>query len=68
MATSAAYESSQARDQIGAAAEGCSTARAIPDPSLIYDLCHSLQQHLILNPLGKARDQTRILTKTMSGP
>ena len=37
---------------------------ATPDPSLICNLCHSLQQHWILNPLSKARDQTCILMDT----
>ena len=35
------------------------TATATPDPSCVYD--YSLQQHPILNPQIKARDQTRIL-------
>ena len=34
---------------------------ATGDPSHICDLCHSSQQHRILNPLSKARDRTRIL-------
>ena len=32
------------------------TARATPDLSRICNLCHSLQQHQIINPLSKARD------------
>ena len=32
------------------------TATATPDPRCICNLHHSLQQHWILNPLGKARD------------
>ena len=32
------------------------TATATLDLSHICDLCHSLQQHQILNPLSKARD------------
>ena len=45
------------------------TARptATPDSSHIYNLYYSLQQHWILNPLRKARDQTSILTDSMSG-
>ena len=43
------------------------TATAMPDLSHVGDLYHSLQQHLILNPLNKARDHTHILTDTMSG-
>ena len=34
------------------------TATATPDPSYFYDPQHSSQQHQILNPLSKARDQT----------
>ena len=34
----------------------------------IYDLCLSLQQHQILNPLIEAWDGNRILTEAMSGP
>ena len=55
-----AYESSQAKGQVGAAAASLPTATATPDPSHIYDLCGGL----ILNPLSKARDQTWILTDT----
>ena len=40
------------------------TATAMPDPSCILGLCHSLQQRLILNPLSKATDQTYILMET----
>ena len=40
------------------------TATAMPDSSRIYDLHHSLQQHWVLNPLSKARDQTHILMDT----
>ena len=42
------------------------TAMATPYLSHICDLCCSLQQHRILNPLQEARDQTRILMDTMS--
>ena len=34
------------------------TATAIPDPSYVFELHHSSQQHRILNPLSKARDLT----------
>ena len=34
------------------------TATATPDPSCIFDLCHSSQQRQILSPLSEARDQT----------
>ena len=37
------------------------TATATRDPSCVCDLHHSSRQHQILNPLGKARDQTCIL-------
>ena len=37
------------------------TAIATQDPSCIFDLHHSSWQRGILNPLIKARDQTRIL-------
>ena len=59
-------KSSQARGQIGAAAVAYTTAIGTLDPSLLCDLCCSMQQHQILNPLSKARDQTCILTETVS--
>ena len=43
------------------------TATAMQNPRYICDLCHSLQQCQILNPLSKARDRTHILRDTMSG-
>ena len=43
------------------------TATALPDPSHLFNLYHGLWQHQILNPLGEARDQTRILTDAMLG-
>ena len=43
------------------------TATAMPDPSHICDLHHSLQQCQILNSLSDARDWTLILTDTMLG-
>ena len=39
-------------------------ATATPDPSCICNLCHSLWQRRIFNPLSKARDGTRILMDT----
>ena len=36
--------------------QACATATAILDPSGICDLCHSLGQCRILNPLSEARD------------
>ena len=59
-ATSVAYGNSQAGGQIGA----YTTATATPDSSRFCDLHHSSQQSWILNPLGKARDQIRILMHT----
>ena len=41
------------------------TATAITDPSHICDLCHSMWQCQIHNPLRKARDGTCTLTDTM---
>ena len=56
-----AYGSSWARGRNGA------TAIAPPDLSCMYATdTTSLQQHRILNPLWEARDQTCILTNTMS--
>ena len=43
------------------------TATAMLDPSHICDLCHSLLQCRILNPLSEAKDQTLMLMDTMSG-
>ena len=52
MAVPVAYGSSQA------------TAIANLDPSLVCDLCCSLQQHQILNPLREARDWSCALMDT----
>ena len=41
------------------------TATATGDQSHICDLHHSLQQHWIINPMSKARDQTCIPTETV---
>ena len=59
------HGSSQARGQIGAAAEAYTTALATPEPNCIPDLCHSVWLRRILNHLGEARDPTRILTDTV---
>ena len=67
LATPVAYGSSRARGCIRASAEAYATATATPDSSHIFDLCHSLLQRQILNPLSKARDQICILTGTTSG-
>ena len=42
----------------------CTTTTATLDLSCICDLCCSLWQHRILNPMSKARDQTCILMDT----
>ena len=39
----------------------CATATAMPSLSFVCHLHHSLWQHQILNPLGKARDRTCVL-------
>ena len=58
----AGYEGSQARGQIGAvAAPAYTTGTAMPDPSCVCDLHHSLQQRWILNPLSEAKDWTCML-------
>ena len=43
------------------------TTTATPGLSLIWELCCTLQQHQILNPLSEARDQTRILMNMILG-
>ena len=40
------------------------TAKETQDLSHVWDLHHSSQQHWILNPLSKARNQTCILMGT----
>lgn len=42
-------------------------AKATPHPRHICDLHRSLQQCQVLNPLTEARDQSHILTHTLSG-
>ena len=59
-----AYGSSQARGLIRAIAPAYTTATAVQDPSLVYDLHHSLRQRRILNPLNEARDWTQVLMDT----
>ena len=54
-ATPGAYESSQGRGPIGAAAASLQHSQ---DPSCICNLHHSSRQHWILNLLSEARDQT----------
>ena len=41
------------------------TATAMPDQNLTLDLYHSPWECQILNPLSKARDQTRVLMDTI---
>ena len=65
-ATPAAYGNSHARGQIRAAATtlhptATSEPRSEPHLSQVCVLHHSSQQHWILNPLSKARDQTQTL-------
>ena len=43
------------------------TSMAAEDPSRICDLCCSLQQHRILNPLSEAMDGTHMLKDAMAG-
>lgn len=49
---------------IDAAAEAYATATVMP----VDDLHHSLQRCWILKPLGKARNQTHIVTDAMLCP
>ena len=63
-ATPTAYEGSQARGLIGAAAVAYTRAIAMPDPSQVCDLHHSSCQRWTLNPLNKARAWTHILMDT----
>ena len=46
----------------------CATAAVMPDLTHICDLCHSLWQCQVLNPLTEARDQTHILMDTSQIP
>ena len=67
--TPAAYGSSWARVQIGAAPEAYATTMAAPDLSYICDICRSLWQcWILINPPREATDQTHILTETVLGP
>ena len=64
--------SSQARGWTGAAAASLHRNHSNVDspmwiPSHVFDLCHSLWQHWILNPPSKARDQTRYLHRHYVG-
>ena len=68
MAAPVACGSLWATGGIGAAAVAYTTAMATLDPSHICDLCRSLLQCRILNPLSKARDRNCILAETTLGP
>ena len=48
-------------------ATATATATATLDLSCLSDLCCSLKQYQILNPLSEARDWTHNLMDTMSG-
>ena len=43
------------------------TATEMPDPSHVCNLCHSLWQHQILNPLSEVQDRTCVLIDTTLG-
>ena len=67
MATPAAYRSSQARGQIGAAAEAYSIITAthwVQVTSAVYTAACNIRSLT----LCEARDPAQILTETMSGP
>ena len=56
----------RARGRTGTAAEAYATGTTMLDPSLMCDLCHSLQQYRVLVHLSEARDGTHVLMDTMS--
>ena len=58
------YGSSQLGVKSEQQLQAYTTSTQIWDPSCICDLCHSMWQSLILNPLSEARDQTHIFTDT----
>ena len=58
------YGSFQARGQSELQLPAYTTATAIQDTSLIYDLHHSSRQHQIPDPQSEARDRTLIITHT----
>ena len=67
MAAPAAYGSSPARGESELQLPASATATAMLDLSHICNLCHSSRPCWVLNPLSEARDQTHILTDTVSG-
>ena len=66
--TPATYGGFQVRGGMGAVAAGVHHSHSMPNPSSFYDLHHSSEQHGILNPLSKARDQTCILMNASQIP
>ena len=60
----AAYGSSQARDQIGAAAASLCHSYSNQDQGQVCNLHHGLWQRHILNPVSEARNWTCILMDT----
>ena len=61
-----AYGSPQDRSQIKTASAGYTSAMETLDPYCICNLCPSLEQRRIPNPLSTVRDWTCVLTETMS--
>ena len=66
-ATPSAYGSSQAGVEMELQLPAYTTAMAILDLSFICQLCCSLQQRHMLNPLREVRDRSRILKDIMWG-
>ena len=62
-----AYGSSGARGQIRATAASLHHSHSTWDRSRVCNLHHRFWQHWILKPLSEARNQTHILTDTISG-
>ena len=63
-ATPTAYGSSHAGVKSELQLPAYTTATTMQDLSCVFDLHHSSQQHLILNPLFEARDRACILMDT----
>ena len=64
----AAYGSSQARGWFGSCSCNLCHSHGYTGSEATYNLCYSLLQFWLLNPLSEARNRTRILTETMLGP
>ena len=60
----AAHGGSQASDPRGATAAGLRQSHSNARSGHVCNLCHSSQQHRILNPRSEARDQTCVLMDT----